>query len=53
MTLFWAFWRSLAYRAAAVVSPRYTEQARQWTAAWHRREEWRNGPPSGVVGKPN
>lgn len=44
MTLFWAGWRSFVYRCAAALFPRYREAAQQWTNAWQRRSEWRNGP---------
>ncbi|MFN4220958.1 MULTISPECIES: glycosyltransferase family 2 protein [Novosphingobium] len=44
MTLFWAGWRSFVYRVAARFSSRYRDAAEQWTNAWNRRNEWRNGP---------
>lgn len=44
MTLFWAGWRSFVYSLAAMVSPKHREAAEQWTGAWRRRNEWRNGP---------
>ena len=44
MTLFWAGWRALTYSLAARLSPRFAEQATQWSRAWQRRAEWHHGP---------
>jgi GT2 family glycosyltransferase len=44
MMIFWAGWRSLVYRGLARFSPRYAKLANEWTGAWRRRDEWRNGP---------
>ena len=46
MTLVWAGWRAFAYTVASMVHPSLKDPARQWSDAWHRRHQWRNGPPA-------
>lgn len=44
MTLFWAGWRAGVYALAAKTSPRFADHATQWTGAWKRRDQWKDGP---------
>ena len=46
MTLFWAAWRAAIYRLLAKFDKRFSGQALQWTNAWRRRSEWKDGPPA-------
>lgn len=39
-------WRAFAYSLAAKFRPELRETARQWSEAWRRRDEWKDGPPS-------
>ncbi len=41
--------RSLLYRMAAKVAPRFKADAAQWTTVWQRRSEWRDGPLGGAT----